>query len=263
MHKFLRAIGFSDFRKKDLEIVIEDIINKPEIMRVAKDSDENEFAELSREYSNGMGLRIVGNFENNNSFRLDHYFPYYIGAGITTQEKIDIEKHYDKESYAGICDDANLGITLIFHLQNTADYLSEKNNNVISSNIFGAYLAGLSTEGKILLPVKQTVAKEKEYSRAKKRSELVTKAIDANQEAIDNLALEDMDMYSLLSRRIEKEDILSIVSTTMIPYGIENDLYNIIAEILDYNKVRNSLTNELVYILNVKCNNLIFDVCIN
>ena len=262
MHKFLRAIGFSDFRKKDLEIVIEDIINKPEIMRVAKDSDENEFAELSREYSNGMGLRIVGNFENNNSFRLDHYFPYYIGAGITTQEKIDIEKHYDKESYAGICDDANLGITLIFHLQNTADYLSEKNNNVISSNIFGAYLAGLSTEGKILLPVKQTVAKEKEYSRAKKRSELVTKAIDGNQEAIDNLALEDMDMYSLLSRRIEKEDILSIVSTTMIPYGIENDLYNIIAEILDYNKVRNSLTNELVYILNVKCNNLIFDVCI-
>lgn len=263
MHKFLRAIGFSDFRKKDLEIVIEDIINKPEIMRVAKDSDENEFAELSREYSNGMGLRIVGNFENNNSFRLDHYFPYYIGAGITTQEKIDIEKHYDKESYAGICDDANLGITLIFHLQNTADYLSEKNNNVTSSNIFGACLAGLSTEGKILLPVKQTVAKEKEYSRAKKRSELVTKAIDGNQEAIDNLALEDMDMYSLLSRRIEKEDILSIVSTTMIPYGIENDLYNIIAEILDYNKVRNSLTNELVYILNVKCNNLIFDVCIN
>ena len=263
MHKFLRAIGFSDFRKKDLEIVIEDIINKPEIMRVAKDSDENEFAELSREYSNGMGLRIVGNFENNNSFRLDHYFPYYIGTGITTQEKIDIEKHYDKESYAGICDDANLGITLIFHLQNTADYLSEKNNNVISSNIFGACLAGLSTEGKILLPVKQTVAKEKEYSRAKKRSELVTKAIDGNQEAIDNLALEDMDMYSLLSRRIEKEDILSIVSTTMIPYGIENDLYNIIAEILDYNKVRNSLTNELVYILNVKCNNLIFDVCIN
>ena len=138
MHKFLRAIGFSDFRKKDLEIVIEDIINKPEIMRVAKDSDENEFAELSREYSNGMGLRIVGNFESDNSFRLDHYFPYYIGTGITTQEKIDIEKHYDKESYAGICDDANLGITLIFHLQNTADYLSEKNNNVISSNIFGA-----------------------------------------------------------------------------------------------------------------------------
>lgn len=263
LHKFLRSIGFSLINKKELEEIIEDAINKPEIMRISKDFDGNEFVELSKEFTNGLGLRIIGNFETSNSFRMDNYFPYYLGNQITTQQKIDIEKHYDRESYAGICDDANLGITLIFHLQNTADYLSENRKRNVQSKIYGAKLSGLSTEGKILLPIKQTVAKEKEYSRAKKRSELVTKAIDGNQEAIDNLAIEDMDMYALLSKRIEKEDILSIVLTTMIPYGIENDLYNIIAEIIDFSEIKNYLSQEEMYILNVKCNNLIFDVCIN
>ena len=262
MHKFLRAIGFSDFKKKDLEIIIKEIIDKPRVSRVVKDTEGNEFAELSREYSNGLGLKILGNYIDENSFQVDNYFPYYLGESLSTQEKIEVEKHYDKESYAGICDDAKLGITLIFHLQNTADYLAEHNSN-FSSNIYGAYLAGLSTDGKILLPIKQAVSKEKEYSRAQKRSELVTKAIDGNQEAIDSLALEDMDTYSLLSKRIAKEDVLSIVATSMVPYGIENDLYNIIAEILDVNKMKNSLTDESVYILKVSCNELVFDVCIN
>ena len=262
MHKFLRAIGFSDFKKKDLEIIIKEIIDKPQVSMVVKDTEGNEFAELSREYSNGLGLKILGNYIDENSFQVDNYFPYYLGESLSTQEKIEVEKHYDKESYAGICDDAKLGITLIFHLQNTADYLAEHNSN-FSSNIYGAYLAGLSTDGKILLPIKQAVSKEKEYSRAQKRSELVTKAIDGNQEAIDSLALEDMDTYSLLSKRIAKEDVLSIVATSMVPYGIENDLYNIIAEILDVNMMKNSLTDESVYILKVSCNELVFDVCIN
>lgn len=262
MHKFLRTIGFSDFKKKDLEIIIKEIIDKPQVSRVVKDTEGNEFAELSREYSNGLGLKILGNYIDENSFQVDNYFPYYLGESLSTQEKIEVEKHYDKESYAGICDDAKLGITLIFHLQNTADYLAEHNSN-FSSNIYGAYLAGLSTDGKILLPIKQAVSKEKEYSRAQKRNELVTKAIDGNQEAIDSLALEDMDTYSLLSKRIAKEDVLSIVATSMVPYGIENDLYNIIAEILDVNKMKNSLTDESVYILKVSCNELVFDVCIN
>ena len=42
MHKFLRAIGFSDITKKDLEILIEGIKEKPEIMKVTTDSEGNE-----------------------------------------------------------------------------------------------------------------------------------------------------------------------------------------------------------------------------
>lgn len=262
LHKFLRAIGFSDITKKDLEIILKDIIDVPEIMRITRDSEDNEYTELSHEFFDRMGIKVVGSFDDKDSFHMEYYYPYYLGNNITTREKVDVEKHYDKESYAGVCDDVKLGVTLIFYLQNTADYLAEHRGKN-AKPIYGAVLAGLSTEAKILLPIKQTVSKEKEYSRYQKRNELMTKAIDGNQEAIESLTLEDMDLYSLLSQRIVKEDILSIVSTTMIPYGIENDLYNIIAEIIDFEKVKNSITDEYVYIMNLKCNDLIFDVCIN
>ena len=36
------------------------------------------------------------------------------------------ERHADKESYAGACDDLRIGVTLIFYLQNLAEYMLEK-----------------------------------------------------------------------------------------------------------------------------------------
>ena len=37
MHKFLRAIGFSDITKKDLEMILDEVITRPEIMKITKD----------------------------------------------------------------------------------------------------------------------------------------------------------------------------------------------------------------------------------
>ena len=46
--------------------------------------------------------------------------------------------------------------------------------------------------------------------------------------------MNDMDLYSSLSRRIMKEDVLSIVESSFIPYGIESDQYVVIGEILNF-----------------------------
>ena len=42
MHKFLRAVGFSKIRKKDLEFITEEIIEHPEVMKVTRDSEGND-----------------------------------------------------------------------------------------------------------------------------------------------------------------------------------------------------------------------------
>ena len=77
MHKFLRAIGFTDFRKKDLEIITNEIIEKPEVIKVTKDSQGNEFAELSREFAPNIGLKVVGNFEeDSDNFEIEYCYPY-------------------------------------------------------------------------------------------------------------------------------------------------------------------------------------------
>ena len=80
MHKFLRAIGFSDITKKDLEIILEEITEHPNMMKITKDSDGNEFAELSIEYAKNMGITLRGTYYEDDSFVVDYYFPYFYGT---------------------------------------------------------------------------------------------------------------------------------------------------------------------------------------
>ena len=187
-----------------------------------------------------------------------------LGTSITAHEQIEVEKHAEKESYAGVCDELNLGVTLIFYLQNVADYLSER--NVHQSRVYyGAILAGLSVDGKILVPIQDSVCKEKANVQHKhdERNQLMAQARDGDEDAIESLTLDDMDTYAILSQRILKEDILSIVKSTFMPYGIESDQYSILGEIVDFTRLENKITHENMYGLKVSCNDIMFDVCIN
>jgi hypothetical protein len=80
---------------------------------------------------------------------------------------------------------------------------------------------------------------------------------------INDLTLEDMDTYSMLSKRILVEDVLSIVSSYFMPYGIESDQYSILGDIKEVREIINSETGEEIYRLSVNSNDLIFDLCIN
>ena len=250
MHKFLRAIGFSDITKKDLDILIEEIKERPELMKVTTDSEGNEFGEFSREFAPNMGIIVRGSYLEDDSFEVEYYTPYFLGSQVTTQEPIDIEKHSEKESYAGVCDDPRIGVTLIFYLQNVADYLSERKAHSSDVN-GGALLAGLSVDGKILLPEVKKAVKAGRPNQ-KDRSQLISEARDGDEDAIESLTLEDMDTYSMLSKRVMNEDILTIVSSCFMPYGIESDQYSVLAEIVDLLEIENSLTSDTIYCMKLK-----------
>ena len=265
MHQFLRAIGFSDITKKQLNEVINNIIDKPEKIKVTKDSEGNEFAELSCDVAPNMGITVRGIYNDDDSFDIDYYYPYFTGSEKTTNEIIDIEKHSEKESYAGVCDDPNLGVTLIFYLQNVCDYLSEKAYINREVRAKGAVLSGLSVDGCILLPMKQKKAKTLNTvdSDKKDRKQLIAEARDGDEGAMESLTMEDMDTYSMISQRIVTDDILTIVDSYFMPYGIECDQYNVLGEILDIMKFKNILTGEEICQMTIESNDMQFDVCIN
>ena len=48
-----------------------------------------------------------------------------------------------------------------------------------------------------------------------------------------------------------------------MPFGIESDQYTVIGEILDCFKSKNNVTDEMIWIMTLNCNNIIFDICIN
>lgn len=262
MHSFLRAIGFQDMNKKEVDQLINDIISNPDRVEITTDSSNTDFAIMQKSFGESFGIYVCGEYLENEIFQAEYYFPYFIGKGITTQENVDVEKHADKESYAGICDEIKLGVTLIFYLQNVAEYLAEKK---IRNKTYGisTTLSALSLGGKILLPINKDAKQIRNIEKnSQNRSHLIAAAREGDEDAIENLTLEDIDLYSMLSKRIVREDILSIVDTYFMPYGIESDQYSVLGEILDFHTVTNSVTGRTVYAMTIDCNDLIFDICI-
>ena len=258
MHKFLRAIGFSHITKEQLQHIFADIISAPTVQKAALDSEGNEFAELSKEYGDFFGISVRGVYNEDDTFEMEYYYPYLCGKNISTIE------HAEKESYAGICDEVRIGVTLIFYLQNVVDYLAVSKSKGYMNLADGVILAALSTEGKILFPINKA---EKKVPHAPKegtdRNHLIAAARDGDEDAIENLTLEDIDTYSLLSKRITHEDVLSIVDTYFMPYGIESDQYSVLGEIMDVTLLQNRFTEENVYSMEIMCNDILFSVCIN
>ena len=265
IHTFLRSIGFGDLTKNaDLYLILESILNRPDEQNIVKDEYGNEFACFSKSFGTDIGITVCGNFINDKEFRMEYYYPYLRGNGITTKEDLIIEKRGGSESYSGVCEDMRVGISLIFYLQNVADYLAVKNNKFYMSQANGTVLAALSTEGKILLPINKDEHKQKLTEQTmNERNGLIAAARKGDEDAIENLTLEDIDTYSLLSRRVQHEDILSIVDSYFMPYGIESDQYSILGEIMDCRLLQNSYTEENVYAIDIKCNDVEFPICIN
>ena len=95
------------------------------------------------------------------------------------------------------------------------------------------------------------------------RSQLINAARRGDEDAIESLTLDDMDTYTTISKRIQKEDVFSLVDTYFMPYGVECDHYSILAEITECNLIKNKLTKEELYLMTLNCNDMTFDLCIN
>ena len=265
VHSYLKAVGFSEVRKSsEIKEIIKDVITSYDEKNVVENHQDGVFAEYSKFYGCDCGITVCGQYDEDNQFHVEYYFPFFRGTGITTQEKISIQSHAETESFAGACDDLRIGVTLIFYLQNAAEFMLEEQKGNFLPQGQPLTLSGLASEGKILFPLqkdKEAVKVEREL--AKNRSNLIAAARNGDEDAMESLTMEDMDTYSMISQRIVTDDILTIVDSYFMPYGIECDQYSILGEILDFMVFKNILTGEDICQLTVECNDMQFDVCIN
>jgi hypothetical protein len=265
LHKYLRAIGFSKIQTpKQMHDLIMDVIQSADKRSYTSNSETTMLAEFSKDFADRIGITVCGEFDDKDEFTFEYSFPYFRGDGISTEEDISVERHAEKESYAGVCNDMRVGVSLIFYLQNMMDYAKIKYGNRLPIRGTSLTLSALSTSGKILLPIRKN---EAEMARIEKettnRNKLIAQARAGDEEAIETLTLEDMDTYNAISKKIRKEDVLSLVDTYFMPYGVECDQYSVMGEITDCSSTKNRLTEEELYIMTVSCNDLVFEVCIN
>lgn len=266
MHRYLRAVGFSELKNRSqVNDLLAYIIRSADEKRYTSINDTDVmFAEYSKEFAENIGLVVRGEYNEDNQFIFDYYFPYIRGIQISSYEDISIERHAEKESYAGVCDDIKVGVTLIFYLQNIISYLKIKNAGRLPIKGTSLVLSGLSVDGRILLPIKKNEQDLKKIKQSKvNRSRLLTAAKHGDEQAMESLTLEDLDTYSSISRKILTQDVYTLVDTYFMPYGVECDQYSILGEIVDFEYVTNRMTKEKLCQMTVNCNDLIFDVCIN
>ena len=175
---------------------------------------------------------------------------------------ITIEPNVYNVSFSAACDTlSENGISIIFYLQNGIEYMNYKDK---LKDDYEIGLAGLSMSGRIILPTNVNKDYINKYADKKKNKQnLFIEARDGNQDAMESLAFDEMEMYTRINKRIENENLYSVIDTCFMPYGLQSDKYSIIGRIVNIHKCRNSITFETVYILHLECNDVIITVAIN
>ncbi len=265
MHKFLRAVGFSGInsREKLQSLIALTIKNATERSFTTMEEDVL-LAEYSLNYGNGIGITVCGEMDKEDKFIFDYCFPYYRSAHISSSAEAVIERHASRISYAGVVEDNRIGVTIIFYLLNRIPYVMRKNTSSFPAPSTTITLTGLSVEGTIVMPiVKNPEGTQKDKHRIKKRNMLLEAAKNGDESAIETLTLNDMDMYTQISKKIKNNDIYTLVDTCFMPYGVECDQYSVLGEIVDWKLTVNSVTGEEIYQMLLNCNEITLSVCIN
>lgn len=265
MHKFLRAAGFSMYQKKrDIAQLMELLQKQPALTRCIQIDSETNVSEIRAEVAPNIGISIVGEMNQDGKFEREFYLPYLESKQVSSKADCSVQRHAEKETYAGMADEMRIGISLIFYVQNFLDYREKRLKKNEYFHIDSFNLSGLSVSGKVLLPIKKT-QKQIEMAKvsSKKRTNLIEAARNGDETAMESLTLEDIDLYAKISRRAMKEDLYSIIDSCFMPCGVECDQYSVIGEIKKVDKVKNIYTKEEIYILELECSDMMMSVCIN
>ena len=265
MHDYLQAIGFDRYMKRaGKDDLLIKIIENPDETLYYEIPNENCIVQYNKNFGDSFGISLVGEIEDDGEFTLEYIYPYVNGKNMFFHEEVHIEKYSDRNAYAGICDNVNLGVPLIFYIHNFTHYLNMKHFKEMFPKINNVILSGLSLEGMVILNVeKDEIQLQKENKSKRNRNQLIEAAREGNMEAIEMLTLDDMDTYTMISKRSKKEDVFTIVDSYLIPYGVEADKYSILGTIHEVEELKNKETGQSVYYLSISCNDINFDLCIN
>ena len=270
MHMFLRSAGFSQYKKQvDIENLL-DVIQEhyQDSARVLENEYGEQCVEIRGEVAENIGIVIAGVRDENGKFHRQYYYPYVQAEDVTTMYPVMVDRHVDDRSLKASVEDVHIGVSLIFSLDNTMDYMELRAAGKVNPDrpIDKAVsrLAAFSTEGKVLLPSIQTAdVPVANLINGRPRASLLSAAKNGDQQAIEELAMNDMNLMQEMDERLKREDMYSIVDQCVMPQGIECDIYMVLGKILNVYIKKNIITGEEIYDLTVLADEITFHVAIN
>ena len=116
---------------------------------------------------------MYGELNEQDEMEIEYYYPYILIEEVTSRAECSIQRHTEKETYAGRLDEYKVGLSLIFYLLNPIEYRECYRIERERLQVTSVSLAGFANRGKVLLPIKKTAQQiETAKVAAKNREEL-------------------------------------------------------------------------------------------
>lgn len=297
MHQYLRAIGFSKIEsysgfKYALHEIVKnsdvvqgmELIPGTQLLQISKDFAVHTGEELASDEGYTVGVSLLAEQEVDEDtgdmiasprISVEHYFPYVMDYSIPPfRQEIFVQHHIQDEAYIGVLDLSDYSV--IFYLQNILNvrkkltsskelYRESINKGAVSVEGLNAVrLSALSTSGMVLMPLYRS-----EYSKSVEKHRQVTnrklheQTVMGNTRAVEKLVESDMKLNAEIHNRLPYDDILTIVDQSLLPIGIDSEVYEIIGDIESVKVCKNKFTNEYYYILRVLCGELDLPIAIH
>ncbi|MBQ5919110.1 MAG: DUF3881 family protein [Lachnospiraceae bacterium] len=264
MHSYLRAIGFSKYTTKKSIIGLLTDVKKIDGQSELTGFGDDKLVELRKLFGKNIGIAWNGTSVSEKTMDIDYYFPFVVGQYNNIHEDVTVEKRYEKNAFLGACEDLRVGVSMIFHVQNAMDIMHMKARKKEMPRYCSVIFSALSLSGMVLLPIKMSPNDENKKKQAlKRRTNLISAARQGDESAMEALTFEDMDTYAKISKRLAHEDVFTIVASSFMTYGLESDMYSIIADIATVEIIRNQITGEGVYLLTLNYNDVLINLAIN
>ena len=151
MHRFLRAAGFSMYqKKKDIRALLRCLAREAGTSSCLQLDRETELYEIKTEVAPGIGVAMYGELNEQDEMEIEYYYPYILNEEVTSRAECSIQRHTEKETYAGLLDEYKVGLSLIFYLLNPIEYRECYRKERERLQVTSVSLAGFANRGKDL-----------------------------------------------------------------------------------------------------------------
>ncbi len=262
MEEKLNTVGFSNINsKRKLNKILQDVMNTPNLRYIIGKDSEDMFIEYIKYFGNGIGIAVRGSIDEDDKVIVNSWAPYVETSNKTEITEADIDIN-GKREYIAVCKEEQTGNEIEFYLQNVVDFLNVEEDD--DASIAGAYIVGLAIEGTIIFPIKkESKIPNLGINEDELYESLMRLMLDGCDEDEQILQSRQNEMTETITERLDKEDLFSVIESYFSSDSEQELIYNVLGTINRVDKIRNKLTHETMYKLNLSTMGIKIDVCIN
>ena len=101
-------------KKKDIRALLRCLAREAGTSSCLQLDRETELYEIKTEVAPGIGVAMYGELNEQDEMEIEYYYPYILNEEVTSRAECSIQRHTEKETYAGLLDEYKVGLSLIF-----------------------------------------------------------------------------------------------------------------------------------------------------